>query len=334
MRLEIGGAQRVDGRAVGRDLYVGVGEVVVGQPDHVTGGDVDAEHRRATVLVGDQHQRGAVGRPAHGARRPVVPRRGEVTDLTAGHVGDSQDLVAGVFRSGALLVHDSDLRAVGTDPRPPELVVPVVCQDPPFPGLDVHDRQRLPQATWLEDVPLRGDHASVAAHVVLGQAERRTDVPGQVAQLHRRLGAPHRECRRRASAPPGPGRGPSSGPGSARAGSPTPSCPCAPFASSPPTPRRRSWGTSRSRAARCRRLPRPRHRPPRLAWRRPAPRPRPPGAARASAPRRRPWPPGRDARSRTAGTRRAGRRRRSHPWRSGSAAWPVAHRRGRPPTAR
>ncbi len=129
-RLGVRRAHRVDVAAVGRDLHVGVGERVVGQPGELAARDVEPEHRRPAVLVGGEHERGPVGRPLQRARGPVVPVAGEVAHGPVGDRVDGDPAVTRVVRRRALLRHERDRLAVRAEARAVVLALDVVEHAP------------------------------------------------------------------------------------------------------------------------------------------------------------------------------------------------------------
>ena len=143
-RLGVRRAQGVDGLPVGRDLHVGVGEVVVRQPGELARRDVDPEDRRAAVLVGVQHQRRAVRRPLQRARRPVVPVAGEVAQRCRRRPSTTatRRSPGSVRASSASRATMASRLPVGAEPRAVVLALGVVEQQPPLPGRDVDQRQR------------------------------------------------------------------------------------------------------------------------------------------------------------------------------------------------
>ncbi len=136
--------QRIETLAVGGDAQIRVMPCVPGQPGHRAGSDLDTEHRAPSLLVGRDHERGAVGRPPV-FLSPAIPVR---RDLARGGRSverqDHQAHVDRLVRRAASLEQAGHLRAVRRDSRPVPVAAAVVGEHAPVAGRRVEGDERRP----------------------------------------------------------------------------------------------------------------------------------------------------------------------------------------------
>ena len=156
----------------------------MGQPGDLARRGVHPPQRRAPVVVGRQHQRGAVRRPPRGVR-PAVPAAGQVLDRAAGERHQGQPHGAGIIQPGPPADDHRHAGAVRGHPRRVVLVVGVVGQDAARTGRDVDRHQRDPLRPGAFGHRPGGDHgAAVGSDVpVAVLVQRPAGVAGEVTEL-------------------------------------------------------------------------------------------------------------------------------------------------------